>query len=87
MLLAATLIFHTALNYMSDNIEEFETVPLPPKIIKKIRLSEYYMCFFTCDSSDFEKVFIKYGLVEQAKLIKQKRIVQQSYASKYNFEK
>ena len=36
MLLAATLIFHTALNYMIDNIEEFETVPLPPKIIKKI---------------------------------------------------
>ena len=37
MLLAATLIFHTALNYMIDNIEEFETVPLPPKIIKKIK--------------------------------------------------
>ena len=36
MLLAATLIFHTALNYMIDNIEEFETVPLPPKTIKKI---------------------------------------------------
>ena len=36
MLLAATLIFHTTLNYMIDNIEEFETVPLPPKIIKKI---------------------------------------------------
>ena len=36
MLLAATLIFHTALNYMIDNIEEFETVPLPPKVIKKI---------------------------------------------------
>ncbi len=36
MLLAATLIFHTALNYMIDNIEEFETVPLPPKQIKKI---------------------------------------------------
>ena len=37
MLLAATLIFHTALNYMIDNIEEFETVPLPPKLIKKIK--------------------------------------------------
>jgi len=36
MLLAATLIFHTALNYMIDNIEEFETVPLPPKKIKKV---------------------------------------------------
>ena len=36
MLLAATLIFHTALNYMIDNIQEFETVPLPPKKIKKI---------------------------------------------------
>lgn len=36
MLLAATLIFHTALNYMIDNIEEFETVPLPPKKINKI---------------------------------------------------
>jgi len=36
MLLAITLIFHTALNYMIENIEEFETVPLPPKTIKKI---------------------------------------------------
>ena len=36
MLLAATLIFHTALNYMIDNIQEFETVPLPLKQIKKI---------------------------------------------------
>ena len=36
MLLGATLIFHTALNYMIDNIEEFETVPLPPKTLKKI---------------------------------------------------
>ena len=36
MLLAATLIFHITLNYMTDNIEEFETVPLPPKVIKKI---------------------------------------------------
>ena len=36
MLLAITLIFHTALNYMIDNIEEFETVPLPQKEIKKI---------------------------------------------------
>jgi len=36
MLLAATLIFHTALNYMIDNIQEFETIPLPPKKIKKI---------------------------------------------------
>jgi hypothetical protein len=36
MLLGATLLFHTTLNYMEDNIEEFETVPLPPKKIKKI---------------------------------------------------
>ncbi len=36
MLLAATMIFHTALNYMIDNIQEFETVPLPQKKIKKI---------------------------------------------------
>ena len=36
MLLGATLIFHTTLNYMIDNIEEFETLPLPPKQIKKI---------------------------------------------------
>ena len=36
MLLASTLIFHTALNYMIDNIQEFETVALPPKTIKKI---------------------------------------------------
>lgn len=36
MLLGATLLFHTTLNYMEDNIEEFETVALPPKKIKKI---------------------------------------------------
>ena len=36
MLLAATLIFHTTLDYMIDSIEEFETVPLPPKNIKII---------------------------------------------------
>ena len=36
MLLGATLLFHTTLNYMEDNIEEFETVPLPPKKIQKI---------------------------------------------------
>jgi len=36
MLLAATLIFHTTLNYMIGNIQDFETVPLPPKKIKKI---------------------------------------------------
>ena len=36
MLLAATLIFHTTLDYMIDSIEEFETVPLPPKKIKII---------------------------------------------------
>ncbi len=36
MLLGATLLFHTTLNYMEDNIADFETVPLPPKKIKKI---------------------------------------------------
>ncbi len=36
MLLGATLLFHTTLNYMEDNIEDFESVPLPPKKIKKI---------------------------------------------------
>lgn len=36
MLLGATLVFHTALSYMETNIEDFETVPLPPKKIKKI---------------------------------------------------
>ncbi len=36
MLLGATLLFHTTLNYMEDNIKDFETVPLPPKKIKKI---------------------------------------------------
>jgi hypothetical protein len=36
MLLGATLLFHTALNYMESNIEDFETVPLPPKKIKQV---------------------------------------------------
>ena len=36
MLLAATLIFHTTLDYMINSIEEFETVALPPKKIKII---------------------------------------------------
>jgi hypothetical protein len=36
MLLGATLLFHTTLNFMEENIEDFETVPLPPKKIKKI---------------------------------------------------
>lgn len=36
MLLGATLLFHTTLNYMENNIEEFETVPLPHKKIQKI---------------------------------------------------
>ena len=35
MLLGATFLFHTTLNYMDTNIEDFETVPLPPKKIKK----------------------------------------------------
>ena len=29
-------MFHTTLNYMENNIAEFETVPLPPKKIQKI---------------------------------------------------
>lgn len=36
MLLGATVLFHTTLNYMEVNIEDFETVPLPPKKIEKI---------------------------------------------------
>ena len=36
MLLGVTLLFHITLNYMENNIEDFETVPLPPKKIKKI---------------------------------------------------
>ncbi len=36
MLFGATLLFHATLNYMEKNIEDFETVPLPPKKIKKI---------------------------------------------------
>jgi hypothetical protein len=35
ILLFATLAFHTTLNFMLDNIEDYETVPLPPKPIKK----------------------------------------------------
>lgn len=31
MLLAATFLFHSALNHMVDNIGDFETVALPPK--------------------------------------------------------
>jgi len=33
ILLLATLAFHTTLNFMLDNIEDYETVPLPPKKI------------------------------------------------------
>ncbi|MBT5376725.1 MAG: hypothetical protein HOL15_07935 [Nitrospinaceae bacterium] len=36
VLLGATLLFHTTLNYMEKNIEDFETVPLPPKKLKVI---------------------------------------------------
>ncbi len=36
ILLVATLLFHTALNFMVDNIEDFETVALPPKKVEKI---------------------------------------------------
>ncbi len=36
MLLVATIIFHYTLGMMLDNIEEFETVPLPPKRIPKL---------------------------------------------------
>jgi HmuY protein len=35
ILLFATLAFHTTLNFMLDNIEDYETVPLPPKPINK----------------------------------------------------
>ena len=36
MLLMATVLFHFTLNLMLDNIEEFESVPLPPKKIPKL---------------------------------------------------
>jgi len=36
ILLAATLVFHTALNHMIDNIQDFEAIALPQKTIKKI---------------------------------------------------
>ncbi len=35
MLLAATFLFHSAINYMADNISDFENVALPPKKPKK----------------------------------------------------
>ncbi len=35
ILLGATLFFHATLNYMEENIEDFETLPLPPKKNKK----------------------------------------------------
>ncbi len=34
MLLLATLLFHGALSFMTDNIQDFESVPLPPKKLK-----------------------------------------------------
>ncbi|MCA9482345.1 MAG: HmuY family protein [Nitrospina sp.] len=37
MLLGATLFFNVAMNYMGDNITEFENRPLPPKKVKVIR--------------------------------------------------
>jgi hypothetical protein len=39
ILLIATVLFHTILNMMLDNIEDFETVPLPPKKLKVIKSS------------------------------------------------
>jgi hypothetical protein len=36
ILFVATILFHVTLNYMESNIGDFETVPLPPKKIKKI---------------------------------------------------
>lgn len=36
MLLGATLFFNVTMNYMGDNITEFENRPLPPKKIQKI---------------------------------------------------
>lgn len=38
-LLLATLIFHTILNFMLENIEDFETVPLPPKKLTIVKTS------------------------------------------------
>lgn len=39
MLLVATLLFHGALNYMTDNIGDFETVALPPKKPENLALN------------------------------------------------
>ncbi len=36
ILLGASLFFNVAMNYMGDNITEFENRPLPPKKLKKI---------------------------------------------------
>ncbi len=36
ILMGASLFFNVAMNYMGDNIEEFENRPLPPKKLKKI---------------------------------------------------
>ncbi len=39
ILLLGTAIFHVTLNFMIDNIEDFETVPLPPKKVQKLTSS------------------------------------------------
>ncbi len=39
VLLVATLLFHGALSFMNENIEDFESVPLPPKKLKPAVLS------------------------------------------------
>lgn len=36
ILLVATLLFHGSLNMMLENIEDYETIPLPPKKLTKI---------------------------------------------------
>ena len=49
-------------------------------VLKK--LNSLYYLLASSYNSNFEKVFIKFKLIDQARLIKQKRILQQSYISK-----
>lgn len=39
MLLGTTLFFNVSMNFMADNIEDYENVALPPKKIKKFKTS------------------------------------------------
>ena len=37
MLLGATVFFLSAMNFMADNIEDFESLPLPPKKVETLQ--------------------------------------------------